>query len=262
MRDDTKLVKKVKRLLRRLGYPRWLHHFGPKKYEFLDHLCALLIRAFGRLSYRRVVQLMDLLGRTCPRKSALRDTAAKLNAGFWNRVLKATSGIDPIVAIDSTGLARTNPSYHYLRRIDGRIPRIGVKLSVAMGTRRKKYRAAKIRVRPAADIRDASYLIKQGGGKITVADKAYSAERLYHEANEQGILLMVPPKRNARRGRYRKKMLKLFRLRTYHRREMVESGNSAIKHKYGGSVSSRSVRTIRTEVYCRLACNNLFSWLT
>jgi hypothetical protein len=204
---------------------------------------------------------MDLLGRTCPRKSALRDTAAKLNAGFWNRVLKATSGIDPLVAIDSTGLTRSNPSYHYLRRIDGRMPKIGVKLSVALGTRRKKYRAARIRIRPAADIRDASYLMKHGAGKVTIADKAYSAEWLYHQAHEQGTLLMVPPKRNVRKGFYRKKMLKLFRLRTYHRREMVESGNSAIKRKYGGSVSSRSVRTIRTEVYCRLACNNLFSWL-
>ncbi len=75
MEKETKLVKKVKRLLRRLGWPRWLHHFGPKKYEFWQHLVALLLRFFCRLSYRRVKQLLDLLGMICPSKSSLQRTA-------------------------------------------------------------------------------------------------------------------------------------------------------------------------------------------
>ncbi|MCX6706930.1 MAG: hypothetical protein NT001_02200, partial [Candidatus Woesearchaeota archaeon] len=39
------------------------------------------------------------------------------------------------------------------------------------------------------------------------------------------------------------------------------SGNSSIKRCYGSSVSSKTVRTIRTEVYARLACHNLFFWI-
>lgn len=258
MTKENKLVKKVKRLLRRLGCPRWLHHFGPKTYQFYEHLCALLIRSFCRLSYRRVHQLCDLLGLRCPSKSALQYTAKKLSAGFWQKVLNATSSTPYLIAIDSTGLSRTNPSYHYLHRIDRKMPRVPVKLSVAFDTRRKKYCAAQIRVLPAHDIRDAPQLLTESNAKIAVADKAYSSENLYRHAAAIGTLLMVPQKKNARHGLWRVTMQKQFRLRTYNRRQMVEAGNSSLKRKYGSFVSSKTVRTIRTEVYGRLTCHNIF----
>lgn len=238
--------------------PRWLHRFGPKTYELYEHLCALLIRSYCRLSYRLVKKFCDLLGLRCPSKSALQYTTKKLSASFWQKVLQVTSGTPYIVAVDSTGLSRTNPSYHYLKRIDGKMPKIPVKLSVAFDTRKKKFCAAKIRVLPAYDVRDAQYLVHHSRPRIVVADKAYSSEKLYRYAAQNNALLMVPPKVNAYHGLWRRKMLRQFRLKTYHRREMVEAGNSAFKRKYGSSVASRTVRTIRTEVYGRLACHNLF----
>ena len=262
MTREVKLVKKVKRFLRRLGMPRWLHHFGPKTYEFYEHFNALLIQRFCKASYRRTVKLFDLLGMRCPSKSALQYTAKKLDSAFWQRALHATSGDAYLVAIDSTGLSMTSPSYHYLRRIDGKMPKIPVKLSVAFDTRKKKFCAAKIRVLPAHDIKDAKYLLKHSNPKIAVADKAYSAETLYRFAAEQNILLMVPKKKNVHRGHARNKMHKLFRIRTYHRRELIESGNSSLKRKFGAHVGSKTVRTIRTEVYSRLVCHNLLGRLT
>ena len=261
MVKECKLIKKVKRLLRRLGCPRWLHHFGPKTYEFYEHFCALFVRFFCRLSFERVKQLFDLLGFRCPSKSALHYTSKKLTASFWERVLKMTSGTAYLVALDSTGLSRTNPSYHYLKRIDGKMPKVPIKVSVAFDTRKKKFCAAKIRVLPAHDIKDAKYLLLRSKPKIAVADKAYSSEELYKYAAEKDIFLCIPKRSNVLRGRWRKKMLKRFRLRTYHRREMVEAGNSAIKRKFGSSVNSKLVRTIRTEVYGRLACHNLLGRL-
>jgi len=260
MEKENKLVNKVKRLLRRLGCPRWLHRFGPKTYEFFEHFLALLIRAFCRLSYRRTKQILDLLGIKCPSKSALQYTAKKLDSTFWQKVLKATSGNAYLVAIDSTGLSRTSPSYHYLKRIDGKIPKVPIKLSVAFDTRKKKFCAAKIRVLPAHDIRDAKSLISNCNPQIAVADKGYNSERLYKYASEKNIILMIPKKSNVKRGFFRKIAQKKFKLKTYHRRELVESGNSSIKRKYGSSVSSRTVRTIRTEVYGRLACHNIIFW--
>ena len=261
MTRENKLVKKVKCLLKRLGCPRWLHRFGPKTYEFYEHFCALLIKAFCKLSFRRVKQLCDLLGLRCPSKSALQYTAKKLSAFFWQKILKATSGNSYLVALDSTGLSRTNPSYHYLKRIDGKIPKIPIKLSIAFDTRKKKFCAAKVRVLPAHDLRDAEYLLQQSKPKISVADKGYNSEKLYEFAEGKGILLMIPKKNNAKRGHCRNKMHNLFRLRTYHRRELVESGNSSIKRKYGSSVNAKLVRTIRTEVYGRLACHNILGRL-
>ena len=261
MGKENKLVKKVKRLLRHLGCPRWLHHFGPKTYEFYEHLCALLIRFFSRLSYRRVNQLCDLLGLRCPSKSALQYTSKKLSASFWQRVLNATSGTPYIVALDSTGLSRTNPSYHYLRRIDGKMPQIPIKLSVAFDTKKKKFCAAMIRVLPAHDLRDAEHLLQQSKPTIAVADKAYSSEKLYRFSAQNNILLMVPQKKNAKHGLWRIRMYKQFRLRTYHRRALVEAANSSFKRKFGSSVSAKRVRTVRTEVYGRLACHNIMGRL-
>ncbi len=258
MDKKSKLVKKVRRLLRRLGCPRWLHHYGPKTYEFLEHLSALLVRWYCRLSYRRTAYFLDLMGIRCPSKSALNYTAKKLDAAFWRRVLEATSGATYLVALDGTGFSRSSPSYHYLRRIDGQMPRIPVKLNAAYDTRKKKFCAAKVRVLPANELRDAKQLLLQSKPSIAVADKAYSSENLHEFAHEQGILLMVPKKKNVKRGFYRNKALKRYRPRTYNRRQIIESGFGSVKRTLGASVSSRSVRGIRTDVYGRLACHNLF----
>src|SRR3989344_4595224 len=194
MKKEEKLVNKLKRLLRRLKVPRYLHRFGPKTYEFYEHLQALLIKVFCKLTYRRIKQLLDLLGIRCPSKSALHYTTHRISSALWQKMLELTSsGRHYLVALDSTGFSRINPSYYYLRRINGAMPKIPVKLSCTFDTRKKKFCAAK------------------------------------H-----------------------------FRLRTYHRRELIESGNSALKRKYGTSVSSRSAQMIRAELYLRLNCNNLF----
>ena len=66
MDKEVKLIKKVKRLLRRANLPRWLHHFGPKKYEFYQHVLALFIRQACRLSLRRVTKLLRSLGFDVP----------------------------------------------------------------------------------------------------------------------------------------------------------------------------------------------------
>lgn len=266
MEINNKLVKKVKRLFKRLGTPRWLHHFGPKTYEFYEHFCALQIQRFNRLSYRRTAKLFNMLGIRCPSKSALQYTAKKLDSAFWQKMLKATSGDAYLIAIDSTGLSMTNPSYHYLRRIDGKIPKIPVKLSCAFDTRKKKFCAAKIRVLPAHDIRDAKHLLKIAKPKTLVADKAYDANWLHEYCKTNKIRAHIPLRKlqsNPRHNRWNARRIaaKHFRTRTYHRRELIESGNSSIKRKFGASVSSKTARTIRTEVYSRLVCHNLFGRL-
>ena len=260
---EVKLVNKVKRLLRRLGAPRYLHHFGPKTYEFYEHLHALIIRAVCKLSYAGVKKLLDSLGIRCPSRSALHYTMQRISSAFWQKMLELTSsGMHYLVALDSTGFSRENPSYHYLRRINGSIPKIPVKLSCTFDTRKKKFCAAKIRVLLAHDIKDAKSLIEKSSPKIVVADKAYDANSLHEYCNENNIEAHIPIREygKSRHHNYsaRRNAAKLFRLRTYHRRELIESGNSALKRKYGASVSSRSAHMIRAELYLRLNCHNLF----
>ena len=170
-----------------------------------------------------------------------------------------------MAAIDSTGFSRTNPSYHYLKRVNGAMPKIPIKLSTAFDTRKKKFVAAKIRVLPSHDIKDTKTLIKKCSPNVLVADKAYDANWLHEYCSEKDIRAHIPL-RNKGRPRFkrwtaRRNASKHFNLRTYHRREMVESGNSSIKRKFGSSVSSKKATTVRSEVYGRLVCHNLFSYL-
>jgi hypothetical protein len=248
-----------------MGMPRWLHRYGPKKYEFFEHFYALILRHYCRLSYRRIRNLMDNLGFRCPSKSALQSTAAKLTTSFWDSVLRLTGGKPYLLAIDSTGFSRSNPSYHYLKRIDGKMPRIPVKASIAFDTRTKKVVAARIRVLPAHDIRDARVLLKKSLPKVFVADKAYDAAWLHEFCRDRGIKAHIPlrgyGKPRFHRWDARQMAAKRFHKRTYHRREMAESGNHSIKQTMGSSVSSKKARTIRSEVFGRLACHNLFYWL-
>lgn len=263
MKEENKLIKKVKRLLKRAGLPRWLHRYGPKKYEFWHHALALLIRAECRLSFKRVVKFLRNLGFTCPAKSTLHDTTRKLPVQLWRRLLKLMQGPAYIAAIDSTGYSRNKPSYHYLKRIDGKMPRIPVKLSALADTKNKRFIDAKIRVLPAHDIKDAKDLVKTNRFSKFVADKAYDANWLHMLCKEKGIEAHIPIRDygKARHGRLtcRRRAQKHFRKRTYHRREIAEALFHALKSTLGDSVYSRKARTIRAEIYLRLIAYNLFS---
>jgi hypothetical protein len=262
MKKENKLIRKIKRLLKRLGMPRWLHKYGPKRYEFFEHFFALIVRHYCRLSYRRVKKLLNNFDITCPSKSALQATAAKLGTRFWDRVLKFTSGNPYLLAIDSTGFSRSNPSYHYLKRIDGKNPKIPVKVSIAFDTCQKKVTAARIRVLPAHDIRDAKILLQHSKPKVFVADKAYDATWLHEFCRDENIKAHIPIREYGKprfhRWNARHSAAKQFRKKTYHRRELVESGNHSIKQTMGSSVSSKKARNIKSELFGRLACHNIF----
>ena len=264
MKREIKIVNKVKRLLRRLRCPRWLHHFGPKKFEFYEHIVALLIRHYCQLSYRRTVKLLDLLGFTCPSKSALQFTADKIKSYLWNRMLELTSGIKHhIIAIDSTGISRTNPSYHYLKRINSKPPKKHVKLSCSFDTRTKKFCSAKIRALPVHDVRDVIPLLRNLRFNILVADKGYDANWIHKYCYERNIETHIPMRDYGKKVKHdhfsaRRKSAKNFRSRTYHRRSLIESGNHSNKSKFGSSVNSKKATTIRSDVYGRLLCHNLF----
>jgi len=261
MKKEEKLVNKVKRLLRRANIPRYLHRFGPKTYEFYEHLQALLIKSYCKLSYRRIKNLFDLLGIRCPSKSSLHYTMQRISSALWNKLIELTSSSKHyLLALDSTGFTRVNPSYHYLRRINGAMPKIPVKLSCSFDTSKKKFCSAKISVLPKHDIKDAKHLLQKTNARIVVADKAYDANSLHRYCNENNIIAHIPIREygKAKHHNYsaRNKAAKLFRLRTYRRRELIESGFFGLKHKYGSSVSSSSARMIRAELYSRLICYN------
>jgi len=140
MEKEVKLVNKVKRLMRRIGLPRWLHRYGPKKYEFLHHAVAYMIKQECKLGYRRVTTLLRWLGFKCPCPSALCMSFNKLPLNIWQLLLKATINTKlNLIAIDGSGMSRPLPSPYFCKRIDKPYPvEIPLKLSIAIDTRKKK----------------------------------------------------------------------------------------------------------------------------
>ncbi len=260
MNKEERLVKKIKRLLRRANLPRWLHHFGPKTYEFWQHVLALFIRQACRLSYRRVSRLLRDLGFAVPSYSAL----AKMNRRATQILQKLFYQTCPrgqvvVASVDATTISRTNPSWHYIKRIDRKKPvSRPLKLSQVVDTRRKKILALRLRAKPRHDTQDIKYLLRRMRmPKIFVADKGYDAEWIHALAHERGIITMIPSRKKVHRGFYRKKMQKLWRTQTYHRREMSESVFGAGKQKYGSYCNSRNIWTQRSDIYVRAALHNL-----
>lgn len=260
MAKEAKLVKKLTRLLQRANIPRWLHQMGPKKYKFVQHMLALWIRQAWKISYRRASLWLNKLGFDVPTYSAL----CKMNkrAAHIMQTLFSTTcphGQVVVASLDATTLSRTNPSWHYIQRIDRKKPvSRPLKLSMVIDTRRKKILALRLRAKARHDTQDVKYLLKRmPKPKILVADKGYDAEWIHALAHEKGITTMIPIKKRTKKGFYRRKMQKLFRTRTYHRREISEALFGATKQKYGASVSSRTIRTQKADVYCRALLHNL-----
>ncbi|MEK6876836.1 MAG: transposase, partial [Nanoarchaeota archaeon] len=96
-----------------------------------------------------------------------------------------------------------------------------------------------------------------------VADKGYDANWVHKLCYSLSILAVIPardygskkiPRYNTK---YRKRGMKLFRKRTYNRREVIESVISAFKRKFGASVSSVKLSAQRAELYCRAIAHNI-----
>jgi len=259
MKGTNNTVHKVKRIIRRAGAPRWLHHFGPKRYALWQHLLGLLIKQECKLGYRRVSRLLNDLGHAIPTYSALAKMAKRIPPLLWQRLLAVTASKARIVALDGTGMCRPLPSPYYCYRIDKPYPvDIPLKASLAIDTRTKKVLAIRLRARKSHDIKDAPYLVRHMPylPQKIVADSAYDSEKFYEFLWDKGIIPVIKVRKNAYRGYVRKKVRKLFRKRTYNRRSIVESVNFAMKKKFGASVSSIRIRMQRAEMYCRAIAHN------
>lgn len=259
-KKEVKLLKKVSSLLKQLNCRSYLHHFGPKKYKFKQHAAALLLKEVCKMSFRRVSNILSLLGLAVPTYSALCKMRKRIPLFIWDKLLRLTSGFRyKQVAIDGTGFSRTNPSHHYIKRINRSKPvKSYVKLSALFDIKKKKFCAIRIRTKPRHDIKDAKYLLKRTEVQTTLyGDTAYDANWLHEYCFLKNIQTQIKPRKNVKRGFYRKKQMKNYSEKEYHQRSLIESGFGSLKRKYGSSVSGKSIVSVKPEIYCKAIAHNL-----
>jgi len=259
-KKEVKLVKKLNGYLKQLNCRSYLHHFGPKKYKFVHHALALLLKESLKSSFRRIEILMDLLDIKVPTYSALCKSRKKIPTELWNSLLKLTAGeTSGVTAIDGTGFSRTNPSFHYVKRIDAKKPvKRYAKLSALFDIKRKKFLALRIRAKPRHDVKDVKPLLRQSKMiESALMDSAYDSESVFEYCWNRNIRAIVKPKKRAKKGFYRKKQRRYFSEEEYHQRSLIESGFGSLKRKYGGSVSAKKSKNLKTEIYCKAICHNM-----
>jgi transposase len=246
---------KIKRFLKNSGYPEFLHRFGPKTYKLVDHISSLLVMQSCQLSLRRVRKYVE----NSPTYSALCKSRKKIPIKLWQRLLKLTAGLSSgKVAIDGTGFTKTNPSFHYLRRIGNSDPKDYAKLSALLDLETKKFLMMRIRTTPRHDMQDVKYLLRRVSDvKTFYGDSGYDAEWLHEMCYWSGVQTYIPPRRNVKHGWARKKQMKNWDKKEYNKRSNVESGFSAIKRKYGSSVGAKRIEGQRAEILLRGIAHNL-----
>ena len=260
MKKEMKLARKIQLLLKQLNQREYLHRFGPKKYKLFQHIFALMLMQICKMSFRRVEHFLILFDVKVPTYSALCKSRKRIPAIFWDLLLRKTCNLSSVnVAIDSTGFSRTNPSFYFMKRINCKKPvKRYAKLSVFFDLPTRKFIALKIRVKPRHDIKDVDYLLKQTFPTENLfGDSAYDAESLHKKCFELKIQTIIKPRKNVKKGFYRRKQMKNYSEEKYHQRSLVEAGFGSLKRKYGGSVFGKSFKSINSEIYCKAICHNL-----
>jgi len=259
MKKENKFLIKIQRLLKKLNQREYLHHFGPKKYKLKHHLTALLMMEICRFSLRRVEKFLFLVGIETPTYSALCKSRKKIPLELWQKLLSLTAGLSSgDIGIDGTGFSKTNPSFHYLKRIDGSNPKRYTKLSALLDLKTKKFLVMRIRTTPRHDMQDVKYLLKRiRDVKSFSADKGYDSEEVHEICYWRGIQTYIPPRKYVRFRKFRKFQMKNWDNKKYNLRSNVESGFSAIKRKYGGSVMAKKIEGQRVEILCKGIAHNL-----
>lgn len=261
MKGKKRLLKNIDGLLRQARVPVYLHRFGPKTYTSWQHCKAWLLKEKFKCSWQDFVDdYAPYFLEEIPDRSTLIKFVQRLPAWIKNMLVALSAGLEPAEygAIDSTGLARTGASRYYLTRID-RIEPIKRCLKLSMYTTKRRILAFRLRAKWCGDTKDVPYFLNHSPvlAETNTMDKGYDANWVHEEFRERGLYSIIPPRKNCRRGRYRKEMRDYFDYAQYWERNCAEYNNSSLKRRFGSYLRSVKFRAQHAEVAARITLHNL-----
>jgi len=261
MKKEKRLINKLKRLIKRANFPKWLHNFGPKTFPFWKLALGLLIKEVFRLSYRRAANFLSEFYGIELHWTTLQKCRARVPLAIWQELLACTieHPID-VAAIDGTSLQRSNPSAHYLKRIDREeATSVPIYVNAMVDVVRRKFVSVRHHAKKHGEVPDVQYLVNLSPEAIDliIMDKLYDSEKMHRSLREQGILSIAPVKKNWAKGQLRKQLKECFDYSLYWQRNLVECLFSALKRLFGNHVRGLTARTQRAEIYMRMIAYNL-----
>lgn len=262
MEDRETLEQKAYRLWKAAGLPEFLNRFGPKKTPgWVTYLCHLEYIVHAP-AWRRVAGFMVDYHQKTRHWTSWQRAIAKWPIWVWQALARASAGdgVCAIAAIDGTTFTRSNPSEHYLHRIDreGSIGR-PVQDVALVDVSRRKFLAWRIRAMPKGEKRDVPYLIAHSPVKpeLVLMDKGFDSNPLHTWLRDQGIWSIAPVRKHCKRGQYRRQLRDCFDYGMYWQRNIVEALFSAVKRLFGSHVRARTWRAQYAELSCRFIAYNI-----
>src|SRR3989338_1050210 len=151
MKKEERLNRKIYRLFKAAGHPRWAHKFGPKRLQTWMLCLGLIVKQVYQLSYRRAMRFLDEYYVIKLHWTTLQKAAKRLPKLLWQSLLAATITTEQIylAAADGTGFSRSGPSHYYLKRIDRDGP-VGrpVQAMIMIDVKRRKFLAGAFFAKP------------------------------------------------------------------------------------------------------------------
>lgn len=262
MQDEEELIDKVKVLVRRARLPRFLNRFGPKGHPLWEFVLARLVFPVHGRTWRGTAKFMREFYKIRLHWTSWQKAVAKWPLWVWHVVGRASAGDEPcsIAAIDGTTFSRSNPSEHYLRRIDreGSIGR-PVQDVVMIDVKRRKFLSWRVRATPRGEKCDVPYLIEHTPHipKGVLLDKGFDSNPLHEWLRERDIWSIAPVRKGCKRGQYRRQLRDCFDWGLYWQRNIVEALFSAIKRIFGTHVRARTWKAQHAEISSRLIAYNI-----
>ncbi len=269
MRKKETLKQKAYHLWKKAGLPDFFNKKGPKFTPAWKVYLAYLEYTNHAPAWRRAADFMLDYHNEQRHWTTWQKAISKWPAWVWDKLAEASLGIKKceIASIDGTTLSRSNPSQHYLHRIDSlnKVDR-PIQQVLMIDVKRRKFLAWRIRAVPKGEKCDVPYLLRKSPAlpELALMDKGFDSEPLHEAMREKGVYSIAPVRKNCRRGKYRKQLRDCFDYCLYWQRNIVESLISAIKRLFGSHIRARSWRAQRAEIYARLISYNLrniFMWL-
>lgn len=191
-----------------------------------------------------------------PHFSTIQKFLQRIDKQVFRRMVRACAKLINVMnvdgSIDGTGFSNTNPSAHYLKRINGSLPKVPLKTSIIVDNKRKIVLNVDAHADNRHDNRDFLPMIKEIKKvlKKLKADKGYDAEVNIKFCRENNIAPQIPTKlwkQSFQRyglkpkigGKNRRWMYENFNEKEYHARSIVESMFSAIKKTLGHAIQAR-----------------------
>lgn len=262
MEPRETLEDKAKRLWKAAGLPEFFNKYGPKQTPGWKLYLAHLEYVTHTPAWRRTANFMEDYHYSRRHWTTWQKAIAKWPVRVWDALREASVASEKceLAAIDGTTFSRSNPSEHYLHRIDreGSIGR-PIQDVVMIDVKRRKFLSWRIRATPRGEKCDVPYLIEHSPTppESVLLDKGFDSNPLHEWLRDHGIWSIAPVRKRCKRGQYRRQLRDYFDWGLYWQRNIVEALFSAIKRLFGTHVKARTWKTQYAEISSRLIAYNI-----